>query len=166
HVSESRCKRLLQVVEMLRLRSQQVTKFASVIMGHYINILCYEVVEAFVEAADFLQHSASQTRKDKVFQTFIGDLYRNACTCRDVRFYADRQCLTPRYFATIVRLRSGLTPLQWIAMFVVNEAKRMLRNPKASIKEVAENLCFADQSLFCRYFKKHAGITPGDYRRR
>ena len=105
-----------------------------------------------------------QTRKDKTFQNFLVSLYQNFNIHRDVRFYAEQQCITPRYFATLIHEVSGKTPLQWISLFVIIEAKRMLSNPKISIKEVANRLHFTDQSFFGRYFKLYAGCSPSEYK--
>ena len=43
-------------------------------------------------------------------------------------------------------------------------ARRMLDSPALSIKEIAEQLNFPDQSVFGRYFRRQEGISPGQYR--
>lgn len=35
-----------------------------------------------------------------------------------------------------------------------------------SIKEIADTMNFTDQSTFGRYFRKHCGMSPTDYRNR
>ena len=49
-------------------------------------------------------------------------------------------------------------------MFVITEAKRLLLNPKNSIKEVSVQLNFTEQSFFGRYFKQHVGCSPSEYK--
>ena len=39
-----------------------------------------------------------------------------------------------------------------------------LRTTNDSMQEIAFQLNFPDQSFFSRYFKKHTGITPAEYR--
>ena len=74
------------------------------------------------------------------------------------------QCLTPRYFSTIVREKSGRNALQWIMMFIIAEAKKLLSDPDPSIKEIAETLGFSNQSFFGRYFKQYVGLSPMAFR--
>ena len=67
--------------------------------------LCCEIAEAY-----FFNHPIQplkQDRKDRIFQSFIFSLSQNFRTHHSVSFYAAEQCLTPRYFSTIVREKSG-----------------------------------------------------------
>ena len=73
--------------------------------------------------------------------------------------------LTPRYFATIIREKSGMSPGGWIARFVIAEAKTLLANPDNSVKEVSNRLNFPNQSFFGRYFRQNTGLTPRQYRK-
>ena len=86
--------------------------------------LCCEIAEAY-----FFNHPIQplkQDRKDRIFQSFIFSLSQNFRTHHSVSFYAAEQCLTPRYFSTIVREKSGRNALQWIMMFIIAEAKKLL----------------------------------------
>ena len=103
--------------------------------------LCCEIAEAY-----FFNHPIQplkQDRKDRIFQSFIFSLSQNFRTHHSVSFYAAEQCLTPRYFSTIVREKSGRNALQWIMMFIIAEAKKLLSDPDPSIKEIAETLGFS-----------------------
>ena len=106
--------------------------------------LCCEIAEAY-----FFNHPIQplkQDRKDRIFQSFIFSLSQNFRTHHSVSFYAAEQCLTPRYFSTIVREKSGRNALQWIMMFIIAEAKKLLSDPDPSIKEIAETLGFSTTS--------------------
>ena len=124
--------------------------------------LCCEIAEAY-----FFNHPIQplkQDRKDRIFQSFIFSLSQNFRTHHSVSFYAAEQCLTPRYFSTIVREKSGRNALQWIMMFIIAEAKKLLSDPDPSIKEIAETLGFSNQSFFGRYFKQYVGLSPMAFR--
>lgn len=125
--------------------------------------LCYEIMLAYF--SNYPIQPLKQTRKDKIFQSFLFALHSHFRTRHDVAFYAELQCLTPRYFSTIIREQSNRTALQWIAITVVAEAKKMLSLPDKSIKEIANTLGFANQSFFGRYFKQYAGMSPSEWRR-
>ncbi|MBP3605287.1 MAG: helix-turn-helix domain-containing protein, partial [Clostridia bacterium] len=44
--------------------------------------------------------------------------------------------------------------------------KELLLELSLSVAEVAARCGFEDESYFCRFFKKHEGISPGAFRRR
>ena len=105
-----------------------------------------------------------QERKDRIFQQFLISLHRNFRVHREVAFYAGQQCLTPRYFSTVVREKTGRSALRWITATVVAEAKKMLSDPALSVKEIAYELRYEDSAYFSAIFKKYVGCSPSEYR--
>ena len=49
--------------------------------------------------------------------------------------------------------------------YVTIEMRIQLRNSTKSIKEIAEEMNFANQSFLGKYFKEHVGISPSEYRK-
>ena len=45
------------------------------------------------------------------------------------------------------------------------ELRVMLKTSPKSIKEIAEEMNFPNQSFMGKYFKLHVGITPSQYRK-
>lgn len=82
----------------------------------------------------------------------------------DVGYYADRLCITPNYLNKVVRQTLGTTAKLYIHNMLYEEAKRRLVYTSATIYEIAEDLHFDTASYFIRFFRKHAGITPLQYR--
>ncbi|MGN0006815.1 MAG: helix-turn-helix domain-containing protein [Alistipes sp.] len=154
--------RIADIIACVRARKDEHTPLGGNVLSSLIRALCCEIVDAYISNTHV--RTMKQTRKDKTFQNFIVSLYANFRTRRDVGYYAEQQNLTPRYFTTLIREVSGKTPLQWITMFVIIEAKRLLANPNISIKEVSDRLNFSAQTLFGRYFKLYAGCSPSAYR--
>ena len=64
----------------------------------------------------------------------------------------------------VVKKVSGRTASDWIDEYVVLEAKQMLRTTTLTVQEVSRELNFANQSFFGKYFKKHVGMSPSEYR--
>ena len=60
----------------------------------------------------------------------------------------------------------GKTPLVYRDALRIEQAKRLLLRADLSVGEVARECGFEDESYFGRFFKKHAGETPGGFRRR
>lgn len=154
--------RIEEVVSCIEHRANVQMELREQVVYAFSQALCYEIMGVYMEKMSVPQ--GRQNRKDKMLQQFISDLSKHFKTHRDVAFYAELQYITPRHFATQIHAKSGRTPLQWVALFTIIEAKRLLDNPKMSIKEIAEKLHFPEQASFGRYFKKYTGISPTEYR--
>ena len=64
----------------------------------------------------------------------------------------------------IVKEKTRVTVGTIIAAMRTESAARMLRDPDMTIQQIAEELSFADQSSFGKFFKKHTGMSPLKYR--
>lgn len=61
---------------------------------------------------------------------------------------------------------TGQRPLEVIDNRIILEAKRMLHfTLEMNVKQVAGELGFVDPSNFVKFFKRHVGISPNDFRR-
>ena len=104
-------------------------------------------------------------RVRELFNHFMMLMERDYKQSRDVNYYASLMNITPKYLTNIVRQVTGHTPKIIIDQYVILQIKMQLRRSSQSIKELAWNFHFADASFFCRYFKKHTGLTPQEVRR-
>ena len=78
-------------------------------------------------------------------------------------YYAGKMFLTPKHLSTVVKEVSGKTAGEWIDSLVILEAKALLKSSEQSIQEIADELHFANQSFFGKYFKHHTGMSPKEY---
>lgn len=106
--------------------------------------------------------SSSDTRLFKLYQLVAEHFKDN----RSAVFYASQIGLTTKRINELLRQRSGITINGLINQLLLLEAKRELFHNHLSIKQIAYNLGFSDQSYFARFFKKHAGITPEQFKSR
>ena len=111
------------------------------------------------------QESKSQTRADVIFANFIRLLEQHFRQERRVSWYAEQLCSTPKYLSEIVKQVSKRTPNEWIDNYVILEIRVLLKNSTKSIKEIAEELQFPNQSFLGKYFKEHIGVSPSQYRK-
>lgn len=126
-------------------------------------ILLYEILDLYFQNQPLVP--LPQNKQDHVFHNFVIALYRNFRQVRDVAFYAQLQHISPRYFSQIIKKKSGNQPSGWIAQMVIIEAKQLLEASELSIKEIATQLNFPNQSFFGKYFKQHVGVSPKEYRK-
>lgn len=104
------------------------------------------------------------TRSEKLLHDFLDLACRDYKCHRRVSYYAERLSVTPRHLTTVVRLASGKSASRWIEEYTALEARILLRNTDLTVKEIAFELQFNDQSLFSKYFKRVTGVSPERYR--
>ena len=61
------------------------------------------------------------------------------------------------YLSETIKAVSKRTPNEWIDSYVTIELRMLLRNTQKSIKEIAQELNFSNQSFLGKYFKEHTG---------
>ena len=82
-----------------------------------------------------------------------------------VNYYAKELFLTPKHLSSVVKEVSGKTAGEWIDVFVIFEAKSLLKSSQKNIQEISDELNFANQSFFGKYFKHYTGMSPKEYRK-
>ena len=103
-------------------------------------------------------------RVRELFNRFMMLLERDYKISRDVNYYAEKMNISSKYLTNIVSQVTGHTPKTIIDQYVILQLKLHLKRSTQSIKEMAWEFHFADVSFFCRYFKKHTGLTPQQIR--
>ena len=105
------------------------------------------------------------TRKDVIFESFYKLVQLHHKEHRIVSFYADKLCLTPKYFSTLIKEATGKTTRDWINESVILSAKALLKSTDMTIQEISIRLSFPNQSFFGKYFKTLVGKSPVEYRK-
>lgn len=106
-----------------------------------------------------------QSRADVIFTDFIRLVEDNFRNQRRVGWYAEQMSITPKYLSETVKQISKRTPNEWIDSYVTLELRVLLKNSAKSIKEIATEMNFPNQSFLGKYFKEHVGMSPSEYRR-
>lgn len=103
-------------------------------------------------------------RQEEIFKKFIALVHEFSASEREVAFYAGKLCISTKYLSSICRQVSGSTAKMIIDDFAVLEIKVLLQSTELSIQEISDRLHFPDQSYMGRYFKRHEGMSPKEYR--
>lgn len=105
------------------------------------------------------------SRDEIYFQKFLDILSTHYQREHLVDFYARKLHITPHYLTIIVKRLTGQTVSDIIFQLIFSEAKLLLQNPDITIQQIAEQLHFADQSTFGKFFKRRSGVSPMSYRK-
>ena len=95
-----------------------------------------------------------ESRKDEIMRAFVQLVALNFKEQHEVAFYTNKLSITPITLTRNVVASGGKTPMQFINSALITEAKILLRQPDATVKQVADDLYFGDQSSFGKFFKK------------
>ena len=106
-------------------------------------------------------------RSDKLntflnFKSLLEGSYTNS---RNADYYANALHITYKHLNTICKDTIAVTAKEYIDAFVILEAKRLLINSEIKSTELAYALGFDEPTNFIKYFKKHTGLTPNDFKK-
>ncbi len=106
------------------------------------------------------RHDNCSPRTRQLFNRFMMLIEHEYKKSRDVNYYAALLNITPKYLTTIVRQMTGQTPKRIIDHYTVLQLRLRLQNSELSVKQIAWEFNFSDVSFFCRFFKRHTGVSP------
>lgn len=101
---------------------------------------------------------------DVIFKHFMSIVSAEAPRRRDVSYYADKLCITPKYLSAICKKQTGNTASDIINKVTVRYISQMLHSSDKSIKEIASDTGFDNLSFFGKYVKRELGMSPREYR--
>ena len=92
----------------------------------------------------------------RILRTKIYDKFCLKDLCDELHYGTTQLC-------TFFRKKTGMTIYQTYLKFKLDEAKKLIRK-QIPFSEIADALCFDSTSTFNAVFKKHVGMSPGEYR--
>lgn len=101
---------------------------------------------------------------DNLFSSFIDLLSHSYPKDRSVAYYADKLFVTPKYLSSVSKETCGKTASEVITQYVKRDIEYLLKCPNKSIKEIANELNFANLSFFGKYVKRNFGFSPKEFR--
>lgn len=140
------------------------TRFMQQKIRSMLQATLYEMMDIYDQHSSQVEES-SRSRKEEIMAKFIIAASEEFRTQRQVAYYAQKLCISPKHLSSVVKEISGRTAGDWIENYVVMESKVLLKTTDMTIQEIALYLNFANQSFFGKYFKQHTGYSPTAYRK-
>lgn len=137
--------------------------FRKEVIQHLLAGLLYNIEYIAKNKGQF--ESSPLTHQNDIFQRFISLVNTYSKTERNVSFYADKLCLTPRYLNTVIRQASQQTVMDWINQSIILEAKVLLKHSNRLVYQISDELNFPNPSFFSKFFKRMTGMTPQEYQK-
>ena len=94
---------------------------------------------------------------------FVAQNYGKSILVEDL---ARESALSPSHFAQLFKRTIGLSPMQFVMIYRVEQARKKLAQSDTPLIDIALSCGFADQAHFSRQFKQVQGETLTQYRSR
>lgn len=122
-----------------------------------------QVLITAIRMKDGQKNSASRNKERAVHDaiSYIEEHYRSPITMQEL---ADTVYLSPDYLGRIFRQITGESISARIQRVRIRHACYLLTATERTVADIAVDCGFRDTKFFYHVFKKHMGISPGDYR--
>lgn len=81
-----------------------------------------------------------------------------------IRVLAEYVYLTPTYLSSLFKKGAGITIGQYMVDVRIENAKRLMKDPRLKFYEVARMVGYEDANYFAKIFKKKTQMTPSEYK--
>lgn len=163
HLHESSLRLMNESFELFGNRLEKSeTPFKRDVLGCVLQIFLYDLWTIYSSELSQMKPSDNAAR---IFLRFIVAVQHDCRQQRDVAFYADKLCLTPKYLSQVSKSVSGLPASEWISFYSAFELITLLNDQSKTLTEVSCMMNFETLSHFSRYTKKLLGKPPTEYRK-
>jgi len=134
-------------------------------IGNFSNIedLSYWLSMIMNRFTDYVFHFVDVKHADVIFKIIdlIKSNYMKKLTLEEA---ARSVYLSPAYFSRIFKLETGTNFTSYLNNVRIEESKKLLRNERINLADIAGMVGYEDQSYFSKVFKKLTGMSPLKYR--
>lgn len=153
---------LYKILRLTLLNSKDISFVKRVATG-LVQAIYFQIFMAYrVEERPEDDRPLTANQK-RVYRQFVDLVAKHFTAERNISYYADKVCVTPKYLSQVVQLACGYSASDIIDHHVIAEAKMLLRSKQYSVAQISDMLNFTCQSYFGRFFKRITGMTPGEY---
>jgi len=132
----------------------------------------FEGAETFAEMNQYLQsrllalfEGGEAQKSNYVVRKVMDYIWENyEDSSLSIKTMADYVYLTPTYLSNVFKKSTGITIGQYLVDVRIENAKRLMREPKLKFYQVAAMVGYEDSNYFAKIFKKKTGMTPSDYK--
>ncbi len=101
---------------------------------------------------------------EQKIQSAISIMKKNISNEIDILQIASDLNMSYSYFRKEFKKKTGTSPNQYFQELKMKSAKDLLYSSQLAIKEICFQLGYSSPEYFTNLFKKHVGMTPGEYR--
>lgn len=164
HLDEEFLDEALDIYKKMKAKMTETNNiFLEGILHGYAQVLMYSAYNYFVQRKKNTDNSLECNRNQEIYKLFMQSVQKNYMHERSITYYAGVLCISPKYLSQVIKNVTGRLASEWIADYVILEAKALLKSNKYTVQQVCDILNFANQSFFGKYFKRKTGVSPKAY---
>ncbi|MGC9417346.1 MAG: AraC family transcriptional regulator [Rhodovulum sp.] len=129
---------------------------------HYAGLISVWLERQILMAEDIATAPDSARRLAAGFAALVEKEFRSPKSVSD---YASELGVTSTHLTRICNQTCGRTASDLLAERKISEARRLLADTRAPIKEIAQALGYASPAYFTRAFQSRTGATPKEFRK-
>lgn len=130
-----------------------------------INAMQSAILDFFDFHARLYGDSEISTQQTSIMTRFIEMLDSGTFReHREVSYYADKLCVTPKYLSEVSKKVSGYAANYWINRYTSLDIARLLRDKTLTFVQISDMLHFSSPAYFSRYVQRTLGLNPTQYR--
>ncbi|MEJ2901721.1 AraC family transcriptional regulator [Pedobacter panaciterrae] len=141
---------------------------------HLLKVFTYELVHFGLKEYERLFTKVQlQSNADRLFSGFLDLLGREfpiddpqqVIALRSAEDFAQKLYIHVNHLNRMVKAVSTKTTSHWIQVRIFQEAETLLSHTNWTVSQIAYSLGYSEVTHFSKFFKRHALVTPRDYRK-
>ena len=138
--------------------------FQKEILGRQLQIFLFDLWEIYKNAMESIPTTDNSSAL--LFTRFMNMLPAYSKTQREVGFYADKLCVSPKYLSEVVKKSSGHPASYWINGYAMQEILSLLKRADLTFAEISHQMNFYNPAHFSRFVTKQTGLSPTELRQK
>ncbi|PRY03958.1 AraC family transcriptional regulator [Pontibacter ummariensis] len=153
--------RLMRSLHLLMQEHQDQKLMKDEMLSRYLDVLLIELARIYQAQENKIEVLGTAHALLQHLERLIDLHYKEHAP---VGFYADRLHVTSKHLNETCKRSLGKTTIELIQHRTLLEAKRLLVHSELTASQIATALGYFDNTYFFRFFKKHTGYTPEQFR--
>ena len=140
------------------------TDYLPTVMGtEDLEVLKKWFLDKIVETTQKIENNRSDKSESLIekAENYINKNYMKDISLDDISRYCN---ISSYYFSKLFKQETGENYVEYLSRVRIENAKKMLTESEASIKEISYSVGFSDPNYFSRAFKKYEGVSPTEYK--
>lgn len=156
---------LIADISRVLIKSFPDNNIASLYQDSLCETLYYHLISNYAYVPSFKQTENTGLTNRTISQI---DEYIYANLSHSIRLdtLAGIACLSVFHFTRMFKKTTGYSPYQYVLKKKIIAAKKLIRQPGVYAAEVGYQLGFSSPGHFNSFFKKHYGVSPGQFRKK
>ena len=114
--------------------------------------------------SELYKRQAALSRAEQLTAGFFSLAEQNFFIHKNIAWYAEQLCVTPKYLANVIKKTTGKPAGSWLDDYIILQAKTQLSTSQLSVQQISDHLGFKNQSHFGTFFRREVGLSPRAFR--